>query len=37
MQSFFEEAYENATVASERADIKAAQDSYAIMSELVES
>lgn len=37
MQSFFEEAYENATVASERADIKAAQDSYAIMNELVET
>lgn len=37
MQSFFEEAYENATVASERADIKAAQDSYAIMTELVET
>lgn len=34
MQSFFEEAYENATVASERADIQAAQDSYAIMNEL---
>lgn len=37
MQSFFEEAYENATVASERADIKAAQDSYAIINELVET
>lgn len=37
MQSFFEEAYEKATVASERADIKAAQDSYAIMNELVDT
>lgn len=37
MQSFFEEAYETATVASERADIKAAQDSYAIMNELVDA
>lgn len=37
MQSFFEEAYEKATVASERADIQAAQDSYAIMNELVET
>lgn len=37
MQSLFEEAYENATVASERADIKAAQDSYAIINELVDT
>lgn len=36
MQTFFEDAYENATVAAERSDIAAAQDSYAIMYELAQ-